>query len=113
MELMTAKTKKREAAIEYMAKFSGATKAEFEAQLKTTFMFWKAGDALAFATGEQLKKTMEYVRSFCFEQGLFKGGKTKDFIGIQFPDGTVMGDKSNVKLRFDSTFTKMAAEGKL
>jgi NitT/TauT family transport system substrate-binding protein len=113
MNLMTAKSKEREAAIEYMAKFSGGTKAEFEAQLKTTFMFWKPKDALAFATGDQIKKTMDYVRAFCFEQGLFKGGKTKDFIGIQFPDGTVMGDKSNVKLHFDSTFTKMAADGKL
>jgi len=36
-----------------------------------------------------------------------------DFIGIAYPDGEVAGDKNNVKLRFDSSFMKMAADNAL
>jgi NitT/TauT family transport system substrate-binding protein len=32
---------------------------------------------------------------------------------MQFPDGSVIGNKGNVRLRFDATFMRMAAEGKL
>ncbi len=114
MTIMSGKGKPAADALEYMAKFSGATVAEFKAQLGTTSMFYKAGDAAAFATGSDLKKTMEMIRSFTFSKGLFgKGAKSKDFVGIQFPDGTVLGDAKNVKLRFNATYMKLAADGKL
>ena len=62
----------------------------------------------------QLKKTMEYVRTFSFNKGLFgKRARDKDVVGIAFPDGSVIGDKKNVKLRFTGEFMKLAAEGKL
>ena len=32
-------------------------------------------------------------------------------MGIEFPDGSVMGDSGNIKLRFDDRYMKMAAEG--
>ena len=113
MAIMSAKSKDAKDALEYMARFSGGTVAEFKAQLRTTAMFYKAAEAAAFAKGEQLKKTMEYVRTFCFDHGLFGDADTKDLVGIQFPDGSVMGDESNVKLRFDVEFMQMAADGKL
>jgi NitT/TauT family transport system substrate-binding protein len=34
-------------------------------------------------------------------------------VGIQFPTGKSLGDARNVKMRFDSAFTKLAADGKL
>ena len=34
-------------------------------------------------------------------------------IGVEFPDKTVFGDKSNVKFRYDATFMKEAEDGKL
>jgi NitT/TauT family transport system substrate-binding protein len=34
-------------------------------------------------------------------------------VGIEFPDGSVMGDSGNIKLRFDDRYMKMAAEGEL
>ena len=72
-----------------MAKSSGATVPEFKAQLGTTAMFYKAADAVAFTRGPQLKKTMEYVRTFSFDKELFgQRAKSKDFVGIAFPDGT-------------------------
>jgi NitT/TauT family transport system substrate-binding protein len=101
-------------ALEVMAKSAGGTIAEFKAQLKTTKMFYAPAEAAAFAAGEQVKKTMEHVRSFSFDHGLYgEGAPSKDLVGIAFPDGSVMGDKGNVKLRFDKTFMQMAADGKL
>jgi NitT/TauT family transport system substrate-binding protein len=114
MGIMSDKGKPATGAIEYMAKFSGATVPEFKAQLATTAMFYKAGEAAAFASGPEVKKTMEQIRTFTFNKGLFgKGAKSKDFVGIAFPDGTVLGSKSNVKLRFEATYMKMASDGKL
>jgi len=114
MAVMSDKGKAADAAVEYMAKFSGATVPEFRAQLATTAMFYKAADAAAFAAGQDVKKTMEQIRSFTFSKGLFgKGAKSKDFVGIAFPDGTVLGNKGNVKLRFEATYMKMSGDGKL
>lgn len=114
MALMAGKTKESEEAIRAMAKFAGGTESEFRAQLRTTSMFYQASEAVRFAESEQLKKTMEYVRSFCFDHGLFgQAATSKDYVGIQFPDGSVIGDKNNVRLRFDSSFMRMAADGKL
>ncbi len=113
MAAMSAKDKTAKEAIQYMAKFAGGTEAEFQAQLRTTQMFYKAADAADFANSSKLKETMEFVRTFCFDHGLYGDADTVDFVGIQFPDQKVIGDKANVKLRFDVTFMQMAADGKL
>ncbi len=112
--LMNSKSKEGKEAIQFMAQFSGGTEAEFRAQLKTTRMFYEAKEAVGFANSSDLKKTMEYVRQFCFTHGLFgDSAKSKDYIGIQFPDKAIIGDEKNVKLIFDSKYMQMAAEGKL
>jgi NitT/TauT family transport system substrate-binding protein len=114
MKVMSGKDKAANDSIEYMAKFAGATVPEFKAQLATTSMFYGAAEAAAFAAGPEAKKTMDQIRGFTFAKGLFgKGAKSKDFVGIEFPDKSVLGDAKNVKLRFDATYMKMAAEGKL
>lgn len=114
MAVMTGTDKAAQDAVELMAKSSGATVAEFKAQLATTAMFYKAADAVAFTTSPQLKKTMEYVRAFSFDHKLFgQRAKSKDFVGIQFADGSTIGDPKNVKLRFTADYMKMAADGKL
>lgn len=114
MQVMTKTDKAGADAIAWMAKSSGATVPEFRAQLGTTAMFYKASDAAAFATGNQLPKTMDYVRTFSFSKGLFgQRARNKDFVGIAFPDGSVLGDPKNVKLRFTAEYMKQAAEDKL
>jgi NitT/TauT family transport system substrate-binding protein len=114
LALMTANDKAAGDAIAWMAKSSGATVPEFKAQLVTTAMFYKPADAVTFTTGTQLKKTMEYVRTFSFNKKLFgQRAKTKDFVGIAFPDGSVIGDQKNVKLRFSADYMKQAADGAL
>ncbi len=114
MSHLVAPGQQSETAIDYMAKASGATVAEFKSQLKTTRLFSEPSEAVAVAEDAQLKKTMQYVRQFSFDKGLFgQGAASVDFVGISFPDGSVMGSNRNVKLRFDSQFMKMAVENKL
>lgn len=113
LAVMSSGSPAGEEAIAYMARFAGGTVAEFKAQLRTTAMFYHPSEAVGFAEGEQLKKTMEYVRNFCFDRGLFGDADSRDVVGVQFPDGSVMGSRKNIKLRFDASFMKMAAEKKL
>ncbi len=114
MQLMSGKSKQADEAIRYMAKFAGGTEAEFRAQLRTTMMFFDPADAAKFARSKKLVETMEYVRTFCFQHGLFgQAAQSKDAVGIEFPGAVVIGDKKNVKLRFNADYMQMAADGKL
>jgi NitT/TauT family transport system substrate-binding protein len=57
---------------------------------------------------------MDYVRNFLFDHGILGiGAPNVDFVGIEFADGTILGDANNVKLRFDPSFMQMAADGAL
>lgn len=100
-------------AVQTMAKGVEQTEAEFEMQLKTTALFTKAADAVAFAKDAKLKATMDSVRTFAAQLKLLGKGASKDAVGIQFPDGSVAGDQKNVKLRFDVKYMQMAADGRL
>jgi NitT/TauT family transport system substrate-binding protein len=114
MSVMSAQDANSEKSIEFMAQKAGSTVAEFKAQLKTTAMFYKPAQAVEFTKGDKIKQTMEYVRTFSFDHGLYgQGAKSKDLVGIAFPDGSVIGNKANTKLRFDSSYMQMAADGKL
>ena len=114
MELMTANSAKTKKVKNIMAAASGTDLAGFEDQLQTTNMFYKAKDAVKFNNSTEIMKTMEFVAKFSFNNGLY-GAAASDygFVGIEFPNGKVIGDKGNIKLRFDDTYMKMAAEGKL
>ena len=86
----------------------------FDKQLVTTHLFADPAEAAAFADSPALSQTMDLVRKFSFDHGLLgQGAPSADVVGIQFPDGTVLGDKGNVKLRFDDQFMKLAAAHKL
>jgi NitT/TauT family transport system substrate-binding protein len=114
MAVMSAQTPEGAKARADMGALSGTDGPGFEAQLKTTFMYYTAADALAAVTAPALVETMERVRQFSFEKGLFgAGAKSVDSIGISFPGGKTLGDANAVKLRFDDTYMRLAAEGKL
>ena len=107
-------TDKGKAAREAMGKASGTDLAGFEAQLATTKIFKTPAEAVEFITDPKDKERFDYVRTFSFEKGLYgQGAKSVDDIGIEFADGSILGSKDNVKLRFTAEFKKMAAEGKL
>ncbi len=113
MAIMSGKAAGTDQAVTYMAGFAGGSIDEFKGQLQTTAMFYEAKEAAAFTAGVKLKETMEYVRTFSFSHGLYGDATSKDFVGITFPDGSTMGDKKNIKLRFAADYMKMAADGKL
>ena len=114
MSLMNSDTKEAKEAKTIMAKESGTDLSGFEDQLKTTNMFYDAKDAVKFNNSDDIVKTMEFVAKFSFNHGLYGDGASDyGFVGIEFPNGKTIGDKGNIKLRFDDTYMKMAAEGKL
>lgn len=114
MSIMGGRGKAANDAVAFMADQSGATVAEFKAQLKTTSMFYKAQDAADFAKSSKLAETMEHVRQFSFDKGLYgAGADSPDFVGIEMGDGKVMGDTGNVKMRFTSKYMEAAAQGSL
>jgi NitT/TauT family transport system substrate-binding protein len=98
----------------FMASAMGTDDVGLKSQVETTYFFYRPADAYSFLADEKTKKTWDYIRKFCFERGLFgQGASSVDAIGIGMPDGTILGDSKNVKLRIDASFTKLAVEGKL
>jgi len=114
MALMASDTAEGKAARTAMATASGTDLAGYDAQLATTEMFYMAKEAVAFTKGAELPKTMKFVAEFLFDKGILgEGAPSPEFVGVAFPDGSVYGDKANVKLRYDVTYMQMAADGKL
>jgi len=114
MAIMAGRGTKSTEATKMMSRQAGATVAEFKSQIRTTAMFYQAFKAVKFTSSKELKKTMDFVRTFSFDNGLYgNNAKSKNLVGMQFSDGSVMGDKGNIKLRFTDKYMKMAADGKL
>lgn len=114
MAVMSGGGAAQKKAISMMAHTAGGTEAEFLAQMKTTQMFYKPADAVAIATNSKLIDTMEHVRHFSFDKGLFgAGAKSVDYVGISFPSGKTLGNTKNIKLRFDANYMESARDGKL
>ena len=114
MDSMITNTKKSKELKNIMAIASGTDSVGFQDQLNTTNMFYKAENAVAFNNSDEIVKTMEFVAKFSFNHGLYGDGASDyGFVGIEFPNGKTIGDKGNIKLRFDDTYMKMAAEGSL
>jgi NitT/TauT family transport system substrate-binding protein len=116
-EVMTTMLRKDEAgaaALDFMARASGTDVAGYKAQLAATRLFSDPQSAIAFAMSADLPTTMNRVRKFSFAHGLLgNGAASADAVGVQMPDGQILGDASNVKLRFDTEYTALAADGKL
>lgn len=93
---------------------SGTDQKGYEEQLAGMKMFWKPADAVSFITSDAAYAAMDSVRQFSFAHGLLgEGADSVDFVGIAMPGGKVLGSTGNVKLRFDTTYMQMAADGKL
>ena len=108
--LMTADTEAGRAARAAMGKASGTDLAGFDGQLASTRLFAKAPDAVGFTRSAEVGTTMDRVRHFLFDKHLLgAAAPSADAVGIELADGTVLGDKANVKLRFTDRY--MAAAG--
>lgn len=113
VQLMMKQDADGKAARAAMAKLAGAAPETFDSQLKTTFLYTDPKAAVAATQSPALVTTMTRVRDFSFARGLFKGAATADAVGIAFPGGKTLGDKNHVTLRFDDSFMKLAADGKI
>lgn len=111
--LMQRQDAQGKAARAAMAKLAGASPETFDNQLKTTFLYTDPTAAVAATDDPGLVTTMTRVRDFSFAKGLFKGASSADAVGMAFPGGKTLGDPAHVTLRFDDSFMKLAAEGKL
>lgn len=111
--LMKRQDAQGKAARAAMAKLAGTDAAMFDGQLATTHLYEQPAAAVAATDAPALVTTMTRVRDFSFARGLFKGAASADAVGIAFPGNRTLGDKQHVTLRFDDTFMKLAADGKL
>lgn len=116
-ETMAVMAADDEAAIKartHMAESSGTDLDGYEAQLAATQMFFEPEPAVEFVRSGALRKTMLNVAAFSHKHGLLgEGAESPEFIGIELPDGGILGSESNVKLRFDATYMQMAADGEI
>lgn len=114
MSLMASDSDEGKAARESMAVASGTDLAGYDAQLATTEMFFTPSEGVAFTQSAELPKTMKFVAEFLFDKGILgEGAPSPEFVGVAFPDGSIYGDTNNVKLRFDTSYMQMAADGQL
>ncbi|WP_405401721.1 putative urea ABC transporter substrate-binding protein [Paracoccus sp. Ld10] len=112
--LMASDTPEGAEARAAMGAVSGTDQAGFEAQMAATQLFAEPADAVAFTSSPDLGKTMDLVREFLFDKGLLTPNATSsDAVGIELPDGTILGDPNNVRFRFTTEFMQMAADGAL
>lgn len=96
-----------------MAKLAGSKPEMFDSQLATTYLYADPKAAVAATSDPALITTMTRVRDFSFSKGLFKGASSADAVGMAFPGGKTLGDPQHVTLRFDASYMKLAADGKL
>jgi NitT/TauT family transport system substrate-binding protein len=114
LSVMLGKDAKATAALESMAKASGTDLAGFKGQLATTYLYATPAAGVAATKAPDLVKKMDLVRKFSFDHGLLgEGAKTVDVVGIEFPGAATLGNKANIKMRFDASYMQMAADGKL
>jgi len=105
MAIMSKRGALSDNALTQMAKAGGSSLTEYKAQLKTTAMFYTAKDAVDYMSGEEIKTNMRRVRNFCFKYHLLGDRvKTADDLGIQFPDGSVLGNQNNILFYFDASY---------
>ena len=101
-------------ALTAMAEASGTDLAGYQAQLASTEMFYTPADAVSFTSGSDLPNTMVAVADFLFDKGILgEGAPSADFVGVEYPDGSITGDEGNVTFRFDTTYMQMSADGAL
>jgi len=110
MDIMSSRTDKGKGALEEMAKAGGSSLIEYQNQLKTTAMFYKATDAIAYTNGKEIKTNMLRVRNFCSKYELLGTGVKADDLGIKFADGSVIGNQNKILFIYDISYMQGASK---
>lgn len=83
-------------------------------RLATTHLYGTPPAALAATLSAELPEHMDRVRQFSYEHGLLgAAARSVDEVGIEFPGGRTLGNSHNIKMRFDASYVRLAADGKL
>lgn len=94
----------RERVIEHMADAAGATVENFRQQL-TTVVLYDREEAIDLVEGQKFRDILGEMTQFAFEKGLMgDNAPGPDFIGLEFQDGSVLGNPGNVRLRFPTEY---------
>jgi NitT/TauT family transport system substrate-binding protein len=105
-EVMDKMAADDQAALTQMASAAGTDLAGYQAQLDATHLYTTPTEALSLFDSPDLLDTMQRVAEFSFEQGLLGDmAPNPGFVGIETPSG-VFGDRNNIKLRFDPSYTR-------
>jgi NitT/TauT family transport system substrate-binding protein len=98
-----------------VAEGSQDTVDSYKEQLATTRFVGTPQLSLQIAESSDLKQKMRLVSQFCHSHGLVGGGRgaSSEDVAIRYSDGGVEGNPNHVRLRFDSSYTKLASQGKL
>jgi len=101
-------------AISGSASASGDSVTSYKEQLRTTYLFSTPKSAAEFSESPTIKQKMDLVRQFCFRHELLGQniGSVND-VAIRYPDGSVQGKGDRVRLRIDSSYMRMAEQGRL
>jgi NitT/TauT family transport system substrate-binding protein len=96
---------KSDKALSSMANAAGCSLEAFNKQLSTTYMYWTPAEASDFVKSKRMIEVTDLVRKFCGENGLFGNGhEDVNSVGITFPDGTILGNPDNIKIRFTTEY---------
>jgi NitT/TauT family transport system substrate-binding protein len=105
-EVMEVMANEDEDALTLMADAAGTDLEGYQEQLAATYLYTDPAEALELIESPDLLETMERVAQFSFEHGLLGDmAPNAGVVGIETPNG-VFGDESNVRLRFDPSFTQ-------
>lgn len=100
----------RNEVIATMADAVGTDPAGFLSQMETLH-FFTAEEAIALVASPAFAETQKNITQFAWDKGLLgQAAKGPDYVGVAFEGGQVLGDESNVKLRFPATFMEQPAQ---
>ena len=101
------------AAREYMAGVLGTDLADFDGQVATTYFYDAAEGAEVFG-GPVMPGMIASTTGFAFAHGLLgPDAKDKGHVGVELADGTIIGNRENVKFRLDTSYMQAAASGEM
>lgn len=94
----------RDNVIAHMADAAGTDVDNFEDQLSTVVLYDR-DEAIELMESQSFRDILGEMTQFAFDKGLMgDGAPGPDFIGMEFQDGSILGNEGNVRLRFPTTY---------
>lgn len=104
LAVMSSRSIEQKEMIEVMASESAVTSKQLLQQFKTTKFYETPEKAKAFTESQKLKDVMLKVTQFIQDKDMLPTVDNVSDIGIQYPDGTVLGNKDNIQIIFTTKY---------